>query len=297
MKPKIVGIGEALWDLFDSGRQLGGAPANFAYHAHALGAEAQIITRVGDDPLGREIVQRFTALGLPSRNVQVDEAAPTGTAGVTLASNGSAVFAIQENVAWDFLSETEDARAAVRHADAVCFGSLAQRRASSRATIQKIVSMAPAHAIRIFDINLRQNYYSTEVIDESLRLSNILKLNEEELRIVSQLFGLGSYPSGQIESLARKFDLDLIAVTLGARGSLIWSKGEFSEVASQPVVVTDTVGAGDSFAAALALGLLHEMDLDSLNVFANDVARFVCSQPGATPVLPLEFAKRLYAKT
>ena len=295
MTLRIVGIGEVLWDLLLTGPQLGGAPANFAYHAHALGAEAHVITRVGSDDQGREILRRFRDMGLRHSAVQIDERAPTGTATVALSGNGLAQFTIQENVAWDYLVADEKAITLASSADAICFGSLAQRSESSRNAIQKLVASSPAQALRVFDVNLRQRFYTREVIERSLQLANVLKLNNDELPTLAAMFNLTGSTENQMESLARIFNLKVVALTRGANGSLLYQDLEdkrWSDCVSVPVKVVDTVGAGDSFTAALVLGLLSKMDLDEINAVANAVARYVCSQAGATPELPLEFARR-----
>jgi fructokinase len=292
---RIVGIGEVLWDLLLTGPQLGGAPANFAYHAHALGAEAHVITRVGSDDQGREILRRFRDMGLRHSAVQIDERAPTGTATVALSGNGLAHFTIQENVAWDYLVADEKAITLANSADAICFGSLAQRSELSRSAIQKLVASSPAQALRVFDVNLRQRFYTRDVIERSLQLANVLKLNDDELPTLAAMFNLTGSTENQIESLARIFSLKVVALTRGANGSLLYQYLEdtrWSDCVSDPVEVVDTVGAGDSFTAALVLGLLSKMDLDEINAVANAVARYVCSQAGATPELPLEFARR-----
>jgi len=291
----IVALGEVLWDLLATGPQLGGAPANFGYHAHALGGKTQVITRVGNDEYGREIIRRFQEMGLPESGVQIDETAPTGIAKVELSGNGLAHFTVVENVAWDFVAASADALAVARRATAICFGSLSQRSNRSREAIQRIVGAVPADALRVFDINLRQKFYSRRVIEESLQLANILKLNDDELPILAEMFSLSGAKDQQIERLAQDFGLELIALTRGPNGALLYQRQgdafRWSDGASRPVKVVDTVGAGDSFTAALVLGLLNKMDLDEINGIANEVARFVCSQPGGTPTLPLEFAK------
>jgi fructokinase len=292
---RVVGVGEVLWDLLPAGPQLGGAPANFAYHAHALGAEARVITRVGSDDRGREVIRRFQGMGLPDAAVQIDDTAPTGTAKVALSGDGLAHFTIQDNVAWDSLAATPEALAVAREADAICFGSLAQRSEPSRRTIQQLIAAAPADAIRVFDINLRQEFYSRDVIENSLQLANVLKLNDDELPILAEMFSLAGSTEHQMERLAQIFGLRLVALTRGANGGLLWQEGRWSDCPSRPVKVIDTVGAGDSFTAALVLGLLRKMDPDEINKIANDVARYVCSQAGATPVLPVEFAKKFAA--
>jgi len=298
MNFNVVGVGEVLWDLLLTGQQLGGAPANFAYHAHELGAQTQVITRVGNDDYGHEIIRRFHEMGLRDATVQIDEIAPTGTAKVALSGDGLAHFTIQENVAWDYLALTPRAVAVAREADAICFGSLAQRCEPSRNTIQQLVAAAPADALRVFDINLRQQFYSRGLIEQSLQLANVLKLNDDELPTLADMFSLtGSTErpiEHQIERLAQTFSLRLVALTRGANGSLLYQKdeGRWSDCRSRPVEVVDTVGAGDSFTAALVLGLLRKMDLDEINTLANEVARYVCSHAGATPSLPAEFARR-----
>ena len=190
MNCNVIGVGEVLWDLLQTGPQMGGAPANFAYHAHALGAKSQVITRIGNDDLGCEIIRRFQAMALPRNTVQVDAVAPTGTATVSLSGDGLAHFSIQDNVAWDFLAATPEALAAARQADAICFGSLAQRSQTSRNTIQQLIAAAPAQALRVFDINLRQHYYSRDLIEHSLHLANVLKLNDDELPALAAMFNL-----------------------------------------------------------------------------------------------------------
>jgi fructokinase len=296
MNFNVIGVGEVLWDLLVTGPQLGGAPANFAYHAHALGAHAQVITRVGKDDYGREIIRRFHEMGLPETTLQIDDTVPTGTAKVALSGDGLANFTIQENVAWDHIAVTPEALVAASEAHAICFGSLAQRSQPSRNTIQQLVAETSADALRVFDINLRQQFYSRGLIEESLQLANVLKLNDDELPTLAEMFGLTDLPKHQIEWLAHTFSLRLVALTRGANGSLLYQKDNnevrWSDCPSRPVKVVDTVGAGDSFTAAMVLGLLRKKDLDEINTIANEVARYVCSQPGATPALPTEFARR-----
>jgi fructokinase len=288
MSFRIIGLGEVLWDLFPTGAQMGGAPANFAYHARALGACSAVVTRVGLDALGRDIRLRLEELGLPSDLVQVDEAHPTGTVTVELEGDGIPLFTIHERVAWDYLRPTDAAMQAAGEADAICFGCLAQRCEPSRSTIHRLLEQAPAGARRIFDINLRQRFYSRVIIENSLRQANVLKLNDTELPIVARLLGLGGDMESQVATLARQYDLDVVALTCGPQGSLLYQAGGWSECGSRPVRVQDTVGAGDAFTAALALGLLLKMDLDTINQAANEVARHVCACVGATPPLPAE---------
>ena len=292
MKFKIIGIGEVLWDLLPSGPQLGGAPGNFAYHAHALGANASVVTRVGNDLFGREIFRRFQELGIADGSIQVDDSAPTGTVSVSLSENGNPHYIIHENVAWDRLAVTAATLKAIREADAICFGSLAQRGELSRTAIQRLVAAARAETLRVFDINLRQNYFSRDVVEQSLRLANVLKLNDGELPFLASLFDLTGSIQQQIETLAQKFNLQLVALTRGPGGSLLFKSGQWSDYPSVPIKIVDTVGAGDSFTAALVMGLLHKMELDEINVLADEVARHVCSSVGATPPLPQSICDR-----
>lgn len=293
---RVAGIGEVLWDLLTAGAQLGGAPANFAFHAQSLGARSQVVSRVGDDAGGREIIRRFGEMGLCGGDLQVDPEAPTGTVAVELSGEGIPQFTIHENVAWDRIESTPEALARVRECDAVCFGSLAQRGETSRRSIQQLVAAVPEGAWRIFDINLRQRFFSREVVESSLHLANVLKLNDGELPVLAGMFGAEGSPERQIPMLAERFGLAVVALTRGAEGSLLYRGGRWSRCGSRPVEVKDTVGAGDSFTAALAMGLLLEMDLDEIHRAAGEVARHVCSCHGATPPLP-DALRRMFTRT
>lgn len=278
MKFKIAGIGEILWDLLPSGKLLGGAPANFAFHARQLGADAQIISRLGNDANGREIYERLRELNIPTDQIQIDCAAPTGTVTVELGADGQPGYTIHENVAWDRLV------AAHVNVDAICFGTLAQRSAASREAIQETV--AAQKGLKILDVNLRQRFYAREILETSLRLANTLKVNDHELPLIAEMFGVAGDARAQMLGLADKFGLQTVACTRGGSGSLLWSAGKWSEHPGIPVRVADTIGAGDSFAAAMTIGLLRGWDLGAINERANAVAAFVASQPGGTPLLP-----------
>lgn len=290
MTPRVFALGEVLWDLLPSGAVLGGAPANFACHARALGAETTLVSRVGEDELGSEILRRLEAKELPVPFIQVDAQRPTGTVSVELAADGQPHYIIHEGVAWDAVEATDAALAAVQRADAVCFGSLAQRAPVSRAAIQQMVAASPAGALRVFDINLRQSFYSRELIEQSLTLANVLKLNDAELPVLEEMFSLCG-----IEALALRFGLRAVALTRGGSGSVLWADGVRSEHPGVATMVKDTIGAGDSFTAAVVLGLLAGRPLDAINQLANEVAAFVCSQSGATPQLPDSLRQRLLA--
>ncbi|EDY16203.1 PfkB domain protein [Chthoniobacter flavus Ellin428] len=283
---KIVGIGEVLWDLLPAGQQLGGAPANFVCHAHALGADARLISRIGNDPDGREIIERFRARGLPTDTLAIDSTAPTGTVSVTVDAAGHPQYIIHENVAWDRIAADEIALEAVRNADAVCFGSLAQRTPHVVKTVATLLAATRPDTLRIFDINLRPPFIQADVITSSLTAANALKLNDQELPVLAELFQLTGSPAEQLTALAKRFSLRLIALTRGGDGSMLWADGQLVEQPRTPITVRDTVGAGDSFTAAVTVGFLHRWSLDQISQHANAVAAYVCSQAGATPPLP-----------
>lgn len=291
---RIVAIGEVLWDLLPSGAILGGAPANFAFHARALGAEVSLISRVGSDDLGREIRRRYEAAGLAGDTLQVDPTAPTGTVSVELSADGQPNYTIHEHVAWDALAADDAALTAVAKADAICFGSLAQRSSVSRESIGALLAATAPAALRIFDINLRQSFYSRAVLEESLRLANVLKLNDAELPVLAEMFDLKGDDRAQLATLAERWELRAVALTRGSRGALLFSAEGFSEHPGKAAPsVRDTIGAGDAFTAMLALGLLAQWPLDVINDRANTVAAYVCSQSGATPELPPSFSSFL----
>jgi fructokinase len=283
---KLVGIGEVLWDLLPGGRQLGGAPANFAYHARALGADARIISRVGNDANGRDILEQLRKLGVPTDCIELDPDAPTGTVSVEVASDGQPRFTIHENVAWDRITGEAAGRQAVAEADAVCFGTLAQRSETSRRAIRALLQTASPESLRTLDVNLRQHFYSPELIAESLALANVLKVNDAELPRLAEMFGLTGDARSQISQLVGRHQLRAVALTRGGRGSLLFADGRWSDHPGTPTTVVDTVGAGDSFTAAMTLGLLAGWELDLVNARANEIAAYVCSFAGATPELP-----------
>ena len=287
MSLKIVAVGEVLWDLLPAGPQLGGAPANFACHAQALAAEARLITRVGDDALGREVLARFTRRSVSTEAVQIDAGAPTGTVTVEIAEGGQPNYAIHQGVAWDRLAVTRRALDAVRACDAICFGTLGQRSGIARDAIRQLVSGAPQDSLRILDINLRAPFFDRTVVEESLGRANVLKLNDEELPLLATMLGLTrACADGWLGELRERFGLRLIALTRGSGGSVLLSEDRRSEHPGLPARVVDTIGAGDAFTAAMTLGLLLHWDLDRISARANEVAAYVCSQAGATPGLP-----------
>ncbi len=285
-KPLVIGAGELLWDLLPSGKQPGGAPANFAYHARELGADALVISRVGNDPLGKEILGDLARLGLRTDGISIDPTVSTGTVAVSLDPHGKPTYTIQEPSAWDFIEAQKDILKIAARADAVCFGSLAQRHPTACAAIAAVIAATPPSALRIFDVNLRQHYWSPELIRRSMKLANVLKLNDEELPLVAGALGVTGDESSVLRKMADRFKLRAVALTKGANGSVLLA-GEtvVNRGASQQAVV-DTVGAGDAFTAALAMGLLRGCNLGEIHRIASEVAGYVCSCPGATPALP-----------
>ena len=286
MNFKLVGIGEVLWDLLPGGRQLGGAPANFAYHARMLGADSCVISRVGSDNHGHDLLHRLQQLGVPTDCIEIDPEAPTGTVSVEVTPGGQPCFTIHEHVAWDRIAGEEPARLVVAEANAICFGTLAQRCEVSRTAIRRLIRSTPSKAWRVLDVNLRQHFYSREIIEQSLALANVLKVNDAELPLIGEMFGLAGDPRSQLAALAARFQLRVAACTRGALGSLLLAGGRWSDHPGIPATIVDTVGAGDSFTAAMTLGLLAGWDLDEVNLRANQIAACVASSAGGTPELP-----------
>ncbi len=289
----VAGVGEVLWDLLPAGKQLGGAPANFAFHARALGAESHVVSCVGEDAEGREALSVLGNLGLQCDSPGVDPDHSTGTVDVELDEAGKPRYVIHENVAWDFMQSSPSLLALAGRADAVCFGTLAARSPVSRGTIREFVSAARRECLRVFDVNLRQSFYDAAIIRDFLALSSILKISDEELPVVAGFLGLGGDERDVLAGLLSGHDLKLVALTRGARGSLLASPAGFSEHPGLNVQVADTVGAGDSFTAAVVMGLLSGLDLDEISGIANRLAAHVCSRHGAMPQIPREFAEVL----
>lgn len=286
--PRIVSVGEVLWDLLPSGAQLGGAPGNFACHCRALGAEAALISCVGTDDLGDEALRHLSARGVDVSHIRRTDRFPTGTVAVEVAADGQPKFTIREQVAWDQLAATEPALRLASAADVVCFGSLAQRTHAARDALRKLVQAAPPSALRVCDINLRAPFCSPEVIVGSLELANVLKLNEAELPLLAAQFALRGSAEEQLDRLAEQFGLHTVALTLGAAGSRVRRAGTWTSEPGRAVKVVDAVGAGDAYTAALVMALLQAWPTAELLAAATEVAAYVCTQPGATPALPAE---------
>lgn len=285
----VAGMGEALWDMLPDGRKIGGAPANFAYHVSQFGLPGCVVSAVGADALGAEIVENFTAKGLQQHIAEVPY--PTGTVRVTLDEKGIPEYDITENVAWDNIPFTPALKELAGRTRAVCFGSLAQRSPVSRATIAAFLDSMPAteDTLKVFDINLRQNFYSEALIIESLNRCNILKINDEELAIIARMFGLADKPvPEQCWMLVEKYNLKGLILTCGVNGSYVFAAGDVSFMPTPSVEVADTVGAGDSFTAAFVASILKGDSVADAHRRAVEVSAFVCSRNGAMPLLPDE---------
>ncbi len=288
-KRYVVGLGEVLWDVLPEGKKLGGAPANFAYHAgQFLGSDNTIaISALGEDRLADETIEALREHNLNDLLPRVPY--PTGTVQVTLAEGGIPTYDIKENVAWDNIPFDDDIAAIARSCRAVCFGSLAQRNIVSRTTIQKFLDATPDDCLKIFDINLRQQFYTKEIIQESIRRCNILKINDEELVLIGRMFG---YPGLDIENkcwlILGKYNLDMLVLTCGTNGSYVFTPGAVSFQETPKVTVADTVGAGDSFTGSFVASILAGKSVAEAHRTAVRVSAYVCTQNGAMPEVPAE---------
>ena len=290
----IVGMGEALWDVLPEGKKIGGAPANFAYHVSQFGLNSKVVSAVGEDKLGTEILENLQAKKLKMQIETVPY--PTGTVQVELDAEGVPCYDIKEGVAWDNIPYTKDLDELAHQACAVCFGSLAQRSVVSRNTINAFLDAMPhdANVLKIFDINLRQSFYTKEILCNSFKRCNILKINDEELVTVSRMFG---YPGIDLQDkcwiLLGKYNLKMLILTCGVNGSYVFTPGEMSFVETPKVEVADTVGAGDSFTAAFVAAILSGKTVREAHELAVETSAYVCTQNGAMPELPAELINRL----
>lgn len=289
----VVGMGEALWDVLPEGKKIGGAPANFAYHVSQFGLNSRVVSAVGDDKLGMEILDNFREKKL---NTMVEIVPyPTGTVQVELDNEGVPCYDIKEGVAWDDIPYTPALEDLAKHTTAVCFGSLAQRSVVSRETINRFLDTMPAeNTLKIFDINLRQGFYTKEILCNSFRKCNVLKINDEELVTVSRMFG---YPGIDLQDkcwiLLAKYNLKMLILTCGVNGSYVFTPGEVSFVETPKVEVADTVGAGDSFTAAFVASILSGLSIGEAHKLAVETSAYVCTQNGAMPVLPQSLKDRV----
>lgn len=285
MKRLVVGLGEVLWDMLPEGRKIGGAPVNFAYHAGQFGIDTMAVSAIGNDKLGEDTIAEMNGKHL--NHIFPSVPYPTGSVQVSLDEKGVPAYDIKENVAWDNIPFTNEIESVARSCRAVCFGSLAQRNTVSRNTIRKFIESTPSGCIRIFDINLRQNFYTSNVIHDSLELCNILKINDEEIMLVSRMF---NYDSSNIENVCRTimedFSLEMVILTCGTKGSYIFTKGGVSFMPTPKVNVADTVGAGDSFTGSFCAAILRGLPVAEAHKKAVEVSAYVCTQNGAMPEIP-----------
>lgn len=289
----VVGMGEALWDVLPEGKKIGGAPANFAYHVSQFGLNSRVVSAVGDDKLGMEILDNFREKKL---NAMVEIVPyPTGTVQVELDDEGVPCYDIKEGVAWDNIPYTPALEDLAKHTKAVCFGSLAQRSVVSRETINRFLdAMSTENTLKIFDINLRQGFYTKEILCNSFRKCNVLKINDEELVTVSRMFG---YPGIDLQDkcwiLLAKYNLKMLILTCGVNGSYVFTPGDVSVIETSKVEVADTVGAGDSFTAAFVASILSGLSIGEAHKLAVETSAYVCTQNGAMPVLPESLKERV----
>lgn len=281
----IIGIGEILWDVFPQGKVLGGAPANFAFHVSQLGLNGCAVSAIGDDELGKEILHVLDEKRLSTHIEKVNY--PTGTVQVTLSGKGIPQYEICEGVAWDNIPFSDELETMAKRTKTVCFGSLAQRSAVSHATINKFLDSVPADAMKIFDINLRQHFYSKVLIEESLKRCNVLKINDDEVVLVSNLFGWNGMSETETATrLMQDYKLDIVVLTKGTEGSYVFTPAETSFLPTPLVEVADTVGAGDSFTAGFVASLLKGKSISEAHRKAVEISAYVCTQHGAMPLLP-----------
>jgi fructokinase len=285
MKKRVVGLGEVLWDVLPERTCLGGAPTNFAYITTLMGDQGIVASRVGQDSQGIEALRRMEELGLDIDHVQTDRQHRTGIVNVQVDGNGQPKFEIAHPVAWDFLEWTPDWQLLAEQADAVCFGSLAQRSETSRAAIRRFVSAMVPGTLKVFDVNLRQSYYSHDILSQSMKLADIVKLNDDELPKIMSLIKMPHKDAlSSAQRLIHAYDLKVVCITRGGRGSLLVRERDQSEHPGFKVRVADTVGSGDAFTAGLVHEYLHGASLDLMNEVANLVGAWVASEVGAMPM-------------
>lgn len=282
----MVGIGELLWDVFQEEKKLGGAPANFAHHVSQLGHRGVVVSGVGTDEQGEALLLALQDKGVDSVINRVEQY-PTGEVIVSTDQYGGPRYTISADTAWDNIKLDERHEKLATMVDVVYFGTLAMRNQASASAIEKFEGMLGSTCIRLFDLNMRQEFYSKSIVEKLLEKATVVKLNEEELITLAHFFHLFGSETTMLEQLETSFNLDLIMLTKGAEGSRLFSSryGD-SIIHGIPIEVIDSVGAGDSFAAAVAVGLCQRMDLQDTHLFAKRVATYVCQQRGATPQLP-----------
>lgn len=285
---KVAGLGEVLWDAFPEGEKFGGAPANFTCHCHSLGAQTYVISCIGNDERGAKARAFLDNHGVGTTGLVTSDEHETGVVLVTLDAKGKPDYEIKEGVAWDYIPWTDEMAAFVPQLDAICFGSLCQRNGVSRETVKRCLAATKPDCLRVFDINIRQNFYSTEIINASLEAASVLKLNDEELPIVAEMIGVSGSNEELLGAIIEQYCLKLAILTCGPEGALMMTPEDSSFAVPPDDPVVSTVGAGDSFTAATIMGFLKGRSLADINRHANELATYVCTQHGAVPVLPEE---------
>jgi len=288
----VIGLGELLWDCFADSRRPGGAPANVAFQANQLGCEGVVCSRVGQDPLGEELSSFLESQGISTRTLQFDSEHATGTVSVEMKEGNHPEYTIHENVAWAVMEYSPDWQVCMKSAAAVCFGSLAQRQARSRKTIQQCLAATSEDCLTVYDVNLRQNYFSREIIEESLKACRVVKLNHEELVVLGELLDSSETNEKQFyRDLKSRYGVELMILTRGENGCLLLSDDGVLDVPGKKIQVADAVGAGDAFTAGLISALLKKWPLCAAGEFANSVGALVASRSGAMPELRTEYSE------
>ncbi|MGB3210443.1 MAG: carbohydrate kinase [Desulforhopalus sp.] len=282
----IAGIGELLWDVLPETEVIGGAPVNFAYHVTALGARGIPISTIGRDDRGDKALAKLQNRGVDISAISISDEYATGYVTATLDEEGKASYSFPDDVAWDHIQLNEYTENLRNALDAVCFGTLAQRSAHSCRVIHGYLDSLRPGTIKVFDINLRQDFYSRKIIESSLKRTDILKLSEEELPVLARLLELKGSSEKWLPALIQRYRLSLAILSRGDSGSLLLTPDTSSEHSGIVTQVKDTIGAGDSFTAAATIGYLRGLSLDDINEEANRIASYVCSQQGGMPQIP-----------
>lgn len=289
----IVGLGEVLWDMLPDGKKIGGAPANFAYHMSQCDFPTYLVSAVGNDELGEQIRDTLSETGLNILLPVVEQ--PTGTVDVELDSEGIPQYTIRENVAWDNIPFTPEVEALAKRTATVCFGTLAQRGEQSRKTIEAYLAAMPEEGVKVCDMNLRGNYYSKEVIESSMRVSDVVKVNKEELVEICRVLGVEFTDQHLVvRDFLEQYKLEMFIVTCGTEGSFVYCEDQSATCLPTPAVeVVDTVGAGDAFTAIFVAGMLGGLEVRWAHMLAVEAAAYVCTQAGAMPILPDDIKERI----
>lgn len=280
---QVTAIGEILWDVYPDQKRLGGAPFNFIYHIWKILGKANFISSVGKDEKGREIISYLNSIGFNTSNIYIDSEHPTGTVKVTLEEDRTPKFTISHECSYDYITLNSTTENLIENeTDILYFGTLSTRSEISRNTIQSLFEKK--HIKYFCDLNLRHDFYTRELIEQSLQTSNVIKINETELEKLKQLFTLENSNDLAIEQLFNKFGIELIGLTLGEDGAVLYNKSESHRCKSEVINVIDTLGAGDAYSAILAIGYLKKMDINNINRLANDFAYEICKIDGAIPI-------------